>query len=401
MKAPSARALVLVLCVLVYLLAGAAVFEALEAESERSGRREVERRAAEMKQKYGFTDAEYHRLEKLLLLAKPHRAGRQWTFAGSFYFAVTVITTIGYGHSSPRTDAGKVFCMFYAVLGIPLTLVMFQSIGERMNRFIRYLMQRSGRCIGLRRTGVSMGNMVSIGFLFCLSTLCVGAAAFSHFEGWSFFHACYYCFITLTTIGFGDFVALQKKEDLEKKVPYVAFAFTYILVGLSVIGAFLNLVVLRFLTVSSEGEDGNERMTQEDLHRRSHMASNMSTVVNGHSTFSLPMAGGNSCTNLISSRCGESMGSKRRTSSLSHPRLSSCCFCPWMSCGLDACDSLSLTISESVDRGCHSNPVFLNSVSYRVDGASYCGSGGSSALGSPNGLLIPDRSRSFTRRRSL
>uniref|UniRef100_A0A3B4C6C7 Potassium channel domain-containing protein n=1 Tax=Pygocentrus nattereri TaxID=42514 RepID=A0A3B4C6C7_PYGNA len=349
MKAPSVRALVLVLCVLVYLLAGAAVFEALEAESERSGRREVERRAAEMKQKYGFTDAEYHRLEKLLLLAKPHRAGRQWTFAGSFYFAVTVITTIGYGHSSPRTDAGKVFCMFYAVLGIPLTLVMFQSIGERMNTFVRYLMHRSGRCIGLRRTGVSMGNMVSVGFLFCLSTLCVGAAAFSHFEGWSFFHACYYCFITLTTIGFGDFVALQKKEDLEKKVPYVAFTFTYILVGLSVIGAFLNLVVLRFLTVSSEGEDGNERMTQGDLHRRSHMASNMSTVENGHSTFSL----------------------------------------------------FSLTMSESVDHGCHLNPVFYNSVSYRVDEASYCGSGGSSALGSLNGLLIPDMNRSFTRRRSV
>ena len=84
MKAPSVRALVLVLCMLVYLLAGSVVFEVLEAESERSRRRELERGSAEMRRKYGFTDADYRRLEEVLLLAKPHRAGRQWTFPGSF-----------------------------------------------------------------------------------------------------------------------------------------------------------------------------------------------------------------------------------------------------------------------------------------------------------------------------
>ncbi|ELK30240.1 14-3-3 protein beta/alpha [Myotis davidii] len=76
---------------------------------------------------------DYRELERLALQAEPHRAGRQWKFAGSFYFAITVITTIGYGHAAPGTDSGKVFCMFYALLGIPLTLVTFQSLGERLN----------------------------------------------------------------------------------------------------------------------------------------------------------------------------------------------------------------------------------------------------------------------------
>uniref|UniRef100_A0A663N2B2 Potassium two pore domain channel subfamily K member 15 n=1 Tax=Athene cunicularia TaxID=194338 RepID=A0A663N2B2_ATHCN len=192
--------------------------------------------------------------KRLVLQAEPHRAGRQWKFAGSFYFAITVITTIGYGHAAPGTDAGKVFCMFYAILGIPLTLVMFQSLGERMNTVVRLLLKKIKKCLGMRTTNVSMENMVLVGFLSCMGTLCIGAAAFSYFEGWTFFHAYYYCFITLTTIGFGDFVALQKNEALQKKPPYVAFSFMYILVGLTVIGAFLNLVVLRFLTMNSEDE---------------------------------------------------------------------------------------------------------------------------------------------------
>ena len=41
----------------------------------------------------------------------------------------------GYGHSTPKTDFGKFFTMAYATIGIPLGLVMFNSIGERLNNF--------------------------------------------------------------------------------------------------------------------------------------------------------------------------------------------------------------------------------------------------------------------------
>ena len=35
----------------------------------------------------------------------------------------------GYGHSTPKTIWGRLFTMFYASFGIPLGLVMFNSIG--------------------------------------------------------------------------------------------------------------------------------------------------------------------------------------------------------------------------------------------------------------------------------
>ncbi|XP_010581496.1 PREDICTED: potassium channel subfamily K member 3 [Haliaeetus leucocephalus] len=254
MKRQNVRTLALIMCTFTYLLVGAAVSDALESEEETAERRRLEAKSQELKSKYNLSAESYRELEWVVLKLKPHKAGVQWKFAGSFYFAITVITTIGYGHAAPSTDGGKVFCMVYALLGIPLTLVMFQSLGERINTFVRYLLHRIKKCLGMRRAEVSMANMVTIGFFSCISTLCIGAAAFSYYEHWSFFHAYYYCFITLTTIGFGDYVALQKDEALQNKPQYVAFSFVYILTGLTVIGAFLNLVVLRFMTMNAEDE---------------------------------------------------------------------------------------------------------------------------------------------------
>ncbi|XP_012591403.2 potassium channel subfamily K member 9 [Microcebus murinus] len=260
MKRQNVRTVSLILCTFTYLLVGAAVFDALESDHEMREEEKLKAEEIRIRGKYNITSEDYRQLELVILQSEPHRAGVQWKFAGSFYFAITVITTIGYGHAAPGTDAGKAFCMFYAVLGIPLTLVMFQSLGERMNTFVRYLLKRLKKVCGLRNTDVSMENMVTVGFFSCMGTLCIGAAAFSQCEEWSFFHAYYYCFITLTTIGFGDYVALQNRGALQKKPVYVAFSFMYILVGLTVIGAFLNLVVLRFLTMNGEEE---QRLAEE------------------------------------------------------------------------------------------------------------------------------------------
>nr|XP_046169029.1 potassium channel subfamily K member 15-like [Oncorhynchus gorbuscha] len=422
MKAQNIRTLSLILCMLSYLLVGAAVFDALESDTENSRKKILEQKRNELKKKYGFTDDDYREIERVVLQSEPHRAGRQWKFAGSFYFAITVLTTIGYGHAAPSTDAGKVFCMFYAVLGIPLTLVMFQSMGERINTFVRYLLCRLKRCMGLRKTDVSMGNMVLVGLLSCMSTLCVGAAAFSHFEGWTFFNAYYYCFITLTTIGFGDFVALQKKEALQRRTPYVAFSFMYILVGLAVIGAFLNLVVLRFLTYSTEeatrsleveweeqkpaapkttggGEveadveasvwdraDGIERFGAEDGN-------------SSRCNLSLPMEGGTSRTNLIPSPSEERRETPGVRDSAKHPESPISALCSCMCFRLVACDSPSPAHCEH--SGCHSNPVFYNSISYRVDGAS-CSSRGTSTQSFPSSdALFLGMSSPYTRRKSI
>ena len=48
---------------------------------------------------------------------------------------------------------------------------------------------------------MGVGALASLGvFLSC------GSYVFTHYEKWSFFEAFYFCFITMTTIGFGDIV---------------------------------------------------------------------------------------------------------------------------------------------------------------------------------------------------
>ena len=82
---------------------------------------------------------------------------------------------------------------------------------------------------------------------------------FSHYEGWSYFHSIYFYFSTLTTIGFGDFVALQQDNSLETKPEYVTFALLFIMFGLAIIAASLNLMVLKFMTMNTEDERRDEQ----------------------------------------------------------------------------------------------------------------------------------------------
>ena len=65
--------------------------------------------------------------------------------------------------------------------------------------------------------------------------------------------------MTLTTIGFGDYVALQQDNSLERKPEYVTFALFFIMFGLAIIAAALNLLVLKFMTMNTEDEKRDEQ----------------------------------------------------------------------------------------------------------------------------------------------
>ncbi|XP_014669292.1 PREDICTED: two pore potassium channel protein sup-9-like [Priapulus caudatus] len=262
MKKQNVRTLSLIVCCFTYLLVGAAVFDALESENEVLENEFLTTVVNDFVVKYNVTTEDQLQWELLVESMIPHKAGVQWKFAGAFYFATTVITTIGYGHSCPASVEGKVFCMAYALMGIPLTLVMFQAIGERLNTFTAYILKNCKRCLKMKSTEVTETNLIMVISTVNSIVMTSGAAYFDYYEDWGYINSFYYCFITLTTIGFGDFVALQQENALKETPEYVAFVLVFILFGLTVESAALNLLVLRFITMNTEDEKREEAEAQ-------------------------------------------------------------------------------------------------------------------------------------------
>ncbi|CAG9854496.1 unnamed protein product [Phyllotreta striolata] len=266
MKRQNVRTLSLVVCTFTYLLIGAAVFDALESKEEERRDTLLKVSSSALKRKYNISEEDYRMIELVIIEYKPHKAGPQWKFAGAFYFATVVLAMIGYGHSTPVTSGGKAFCIGYAVIGIPLGLVMFQSIGERLNKFASIVIKHIKKYLNFQKIEATEMNLMFATGMLSSIIITTGAAVFSRYEGWTYFDSFYYCFVTLTTIGFGDYVALQNDNALKERPGYVALSLVFILFGLAVVAASINLLVLRFMTMNAE----EIRREDQDLQSSSH-----------------------------------------------------------------------------------------------------------------------------------
>jgi len=130
----------------------------------------------------------------------------------------SILSVSGYGHLAPATTEGRIFCMIFAFFGIPLNLMILKSIGDRINDVIHYVhyhitvQMSDGDDVTVKTRTIAW----TLGFM--IMTLLVGAILYSQTQNWTFFEALYFCFVTFSTIGFGDLVPNEGQLFNDKNI---------------------------------------------------------------------------------------------------------------------------------------------------------------------------------------
>lgn len=60
-----------------------------------------------------------------------------WGAIDSIYFATVTIATVGFGDFAPKTDAGKLFTIFYILVGMGLFVALATAVADRLIRRVR------------------------------------------------------------------------------------------------------------------------------------------------------------------------------------------------------------------------------------------------------------------------
>lgn len=236
---------------------------------------------------------------------KTYSGNTAWNFINGVIYSLTVVSTIGYGHISPSTTTGRALTIVYAIIGIPIFLIVLADFGKLFTRGIKFIwayvrrLYYTGSIRKVRKTaqvkevmkGLNvMYDMVrrpsgdqelqptniqgteqpqpstsadvpptcespatpvpetfeiddefnlpiSIAIFILVAYMLFGATIYYTWENWSFFEAFYFVFISISTIGFGDFVPQHPI--------YMMCSIIYLIFGLALTSMCINVVQLK------------------------------------------------------------------------------------------------------------------------------------------------------------
>lgn len=166
-----------------------------------------------------------------------------WTFPAALMFCLSVFTMIGYGSLVPKTQWGKGATVVYAVLGIPLYVLYFLSMGEVLAQTFKWLYTRVHECTGQRKAGqrITVPSTACLWVIFAY--ILAGAIMFAEWEGWDFLDSAYFCVTSLCKIGMGDLVPGWSQNDtIESSQTKLIINFVYLLLGMGLIAMCYNLM---------------------------------------------------------------------------------------------------------------------------------------------------------------
>ncbi|KAM5225447.1 potassium channel subfamily K member 4 isoform 1-T1 [Hipposideros larvatus] len=149
----------------------------------------------------------------------------------------------GYGNVALRTDAGRLFCIFYALVGIPLFGILLAGVGDRLGSSLRRGIGHIEAIFLKWHVPPELVRILSaVLFLLigCLLFVLTPTFVFCYVEGWSKLEAIYFVIVTLTTVGFGDYVAGANPN--QNSAAYQPLVWFWILLGLAYFASVLTTI---------------------------------------------------------------------------------------------------------------------------------------------------------------
>lgn len=195
-----------------------------------------------------------------VLVTDSQTSASQWDYASSTFFAMTAVTTIGYGNQAPATSGGKAFIVIYALLGIPIMGLVLAGLGEKLDGLLKPLkdkvfIKKNEKIDQLVKT------LILVALILLVMSL-IPAGIFAAIEGWSYGDAVYYTIITMTTIGFGDFVIGTSDNDY--RALYKLLSSVWILLGLASVAMLLSNITDLYKRIAPESKTDDEEKDEKE-----------------------------------------------------------------------------------------------------------------------------------------
>lgn len=151
----------------------------------------------------------------------------EWSTRDALYWAISTLTTVGYGDLVPKSSAAKLFTCVYVVSGVSLVSACLGVVLGRMQARVSAIglfsaLSSSSSSPSSKSSQHVAGLLLSA--LGLAAVVLAGAVFASTSEGWSSLDSIYWAIITCSSVGYGDLVISSASRTA---------AMVYVLVGVA------------------------------------------------------------------------------------------------------------------------------------------------------------------------